>query len=141
MKTEIEGDVELYVVTDVFYSDRRGNGQKPPWTKPSRQKPLRSIERDFVYGRGFCPVLYHKNWGGSEMCDVVCCVIERSTMIIMMIIIMMIKINTYDYCDYYHHYYYHHYYHRRPLDCTTASPFKVYGSGCEFCMYLLVSIR
>src|SRR6218665_2440322 len=51
----------------------------------------------------------------------------------------------YDYYHhyYYHHYYYHHYYHRRPFDYTTASPFKVYGSGYEFCMYmyLLVSIR
>ena len=48
----------------------------------------------------------------------------------------------YDYYDYYHHYYYHHYYyHRRPFDYTTTSPFKVYRSGCEFCMYLLVSIR
>src|SRR6218665_3662476 len=57
------------------------------------------------------------------------------------ILYVSIKINTYDYYDYYHHYYYLHYYHHRPFDYTTASPFKVYGSGCEFCVYLLVSIR
>jgi len=43
-----------------MYSDRRGNGQKPPQTKSSRQKtpltkppgqkPLRTIEREFVQG-------------------------------------------------------------------------------------------
>jgi len=49
-----------------MYSDRRRNGQKPPRTKPSRQKTLwqnapektpRTIEREFVQGafvRVFC---------------------------------------------------------------------------------------
>src|SRR6218665_1839414 len=45
-----------------MYSDRRGYGQKPPRTKPSRQKtpgqrPSRTIEREFVQGafvRIFC---------------------------------------------------------------------------------------
>src|SRR6218665_1737710 len=45
-----------------MYSDRRGNGQKPPRTKPSRQKtpgqkPPRTIEREFVqraFVRAFC---------------------------------------------------------------------------------------
>src|SRR6218665_2552176 len=49
-----------------MYSDRRGNGQKPPWTKLSRQKtpdkppgqkPPLTIEIEFVQGvlvRMFC---------------------------------------------------------------------------------------
>src|SRR6218665_3869611 len=49
-----------------MYSDRRENGQKPPRTKPSRQKtpdktprtkPPRTIEREFVHGafvQAFC---------------------------------------------------------------------------------------
>ena len=31
-----------------MYSDRRGNGQKPPRTKPPGQKTPRTIEREFV---------------------------------------------------------------------------------------------
>ena len=33
-----------------MYCYRRGNGQKPPRTKPSGQKPSRTIEREFVRG-------------------------------------------------------------------------------------------
>jgi len=63
-----------------MYCDRKGNGQKPTWTKPSTQKtpdktPLdknfRTIEIEFVQGifvRDF--VLGLLKIGGSEMCDV-----------------------------------------------------------------------
>src|SRR6218665_1315408 len=59
-----------------MYSDRRGYGQKPPRTKPSRQKtlgqkPWRTIEREFVqwaFVRIF--VLGLLKIGGSEMCDI-----------------------------------------------------------------------
>src|SRR6218665_1280318 len=40
-----------------MYCDRRGNGQKPTPTKPPGQKPLRTIEIEFVQGtfvRDFC---------------------------------------------------------------------------------------
>src|SRR6218665_1637425 len=55
-----------------MYCDRRGNGQKPIRTKPPGQKPPRTIEIEFVPGtfvRDFC-TRTTKNWGGSEMCDV-----------------------------------------------------------------------
>jgi len=52
MNPEIEGDVELYVVTDIFWQKGKGNRQKPPRTKPSRQKPPQTIERD-LYTGGF----------------------------------------------------------------------------------------
>src|SRR6218665_1363676 len=59
-----------------MYSDRRWNGQKPPRTKPSRQKTkppdkTRTIEREFVQGafvRAFC-TRPTKN-RGSKTCDV-----------------------------------------------------------------------
>src|SRR6218665_121651 len=56
-----------------MYSDRRGNGQKPPRTKPSRQKTPhtkfpRTTEREFVQGafvRVFC-TRPTKNRGGPR---------------------------------------------------------------------------
>src|SRR6218665_3447702 len=50
-----------------MYSDRRGNGQKPPRTKPSRQEPLRTIAREFVQGllSGFF-VLGLIKWGSPR---------------------------------------------------------------------------
>jgi len=54
-----------------MYSDRMVNGQKPPQTKPSRQKKPgqnprqyspRTIDRKFY--SGFCPGIFTtKNWG------------------------------------------------------------------------------
>src|SRR6218665_994784 len=54
-----------------MYCDRRGNGQKPTRTKPPGQKPLPTIEIEFVQGtfvRDFC-TRPTKN-RGSDMCDV-----------------------------------------------------------------------
>src|SRR6218665_2633782 len=65
-----------------MYSDRRGNGQKPPRTKPSRQKtpdktpgqkPPRTTEREFVqraFVRVFVLGLLKIRGGESEMCGV-----------------------------------------------------------------------
>src|SRR6218665_3526074 len=60
-----------------MYSDRRGNGQKPPRTQPSRQNPpdKRPHEqlRKNLYRRLLARFFYTrptKNLGGSEMCDV-----------------------------------------------------------------------
>jgi len=53
-----------------MYSDRRGNGQKPPWTKPPvkpRRMQLRERYRGFL--SGFL-VLGLLKIGGFEMCDV-----------------------------------------------------------------------
>src|SRR6218665_182690 len=64
-----------------MYSDRRGYGQKPPWTKPSRQKTPgqkppdkcpREKLRENLY-RGVVSeffVLGLLKFGGSEVCDV-----------------------------------------------------------------------
>jgi len=63
-----------------MYSERRGNGQKPPQTKPSRlktsdktpgQKAPRTIEREFVQG-AFVRVFYTRSTEseGSKMCDI-----------------------------------------------------------------------
>jgi len=65
-----------------MYSDRRGNGQKPPRIKPSRQNTLWQKPRKKTYPKnnwerlcpaGSCPgffVLGLLKMGGSEMCDV-----------------------------------------------------------------------
>src|SRR6218665_1195329 len=50
-----------------MYCDRRGNGQKPTRTKPPGQKPLRTIEIEFVQGTSVLGLL---KIGGFEMCDV-----------------------------------------------------------------------
>src|SRR6218665_3744941 len=64
-----------------MYSDRRGNGQKPPWAKPSRQKtplqntphknPCEQLRENLYRGllSGFSCTRPTKNWG-SDMCDV-----------------------------------------------------------------------
>ena len=64
-----------------MYCDRRGNGQKPTPTKPPGQKPLRTIEIEFVqvtFVRDFCtrptenggvPRCVTYFWGGPGMCD------------------------------------------------------------------------
>src|SRR6218665_2225430 len=51
-----------------MYCDRRGNGQKPTRTKPPGQKPLRTIEIEFVQGTfvwDFC-TRPTKNLGGPR---------------------------------------------------------------------------
>src|SRR6218665_17736 len=64
-----------------MYSDRSGNGQKPPRAnlpdkkppdKTPEQKPPRTIEREFVQGAFVCFFCTRpkKNGEGSEMCDV-----------------------------------------------------------------------
>src|SRR6218665_3856695 len=56
-----------------MYCDRRGNGQKPLRTKPPRQKPLRTIEIEFVQGtfvRDFCTRPTKNRGGGPEMGEV-----------------------------------------------------------------------
>src|SRR6218665_4229108 len=53
-----------------MYCDRRGNGQKPAWTKPLGQKPPRTIEIEFVQGTfvwDFC-TRPTKNRGGGPEC-------------------------------------------------------------------------
>ena len=76
------------ILLQQMYSDRRGNDQKPPWTKPSRQrqepsgqKPLWTIEREFVQGafvHVFCTrptknrgvrVVWRTFGEGPGMCD------------------------------------------------------------------------
>src|SRR6218665_2742160 len=65
-----------------MYSDRRGNGQKPPRTKPSRQKtptqkapdkrPREQLRENLYRGllAGIVVLGLLKIGGGSEMCDV-----------------------------------------------------------------------
>src|SRR6218665_2557900 len=64
-----------------MYSDRKGNGQKSPRTKTTRQKTLYKIPRtkppakngERICTAGFCPGFCTrptKNRGGSKMCDV-----------------------------------------------------------------------
>src|SRR6218665_3769837 len=52
------------------YSDRRGNGEKLPRTKPSRQNPRtktpRTIERDFCTGGFVRTLCTTKNRGGPR---------------------------------------------------------------------------
>src|SRR6218665_2372797 len=53
-----------------MYCYRRGNGQKPTRTKPPGQRPLRTIEIEFVQGtfvRDFC-TRPTKNRGGGPRC-------------------------------------------------------------------------
>jgi len=54
-----------------MYYDRRGNGQKPAWTKPPGQKPREQLRENLYRGllSGFF-VLGLLKIGGSEMCDV-----------------------------------------------------------------------
>src|SRR6218665_1425793 len=54
-----------------MYSDRRGNGQKAPRTKPPGQKPREQLRENSYMGllSGFF-VLGLLKIGGSEMCDV-----------------------------------------------------------------------
>src|SRR6218665_744979 len=54
-----------------MYSDRRGNGQKPPRTKPPGQRPRKQLRENLYMGllSGFF-VLGLLKIGGSEMCDV-----------------------------------------------------------------------
>jgi len=52
MKPEIEGDFELYVVTDVFYRRERGTNQNHPGQNLPNKNPCEQLLRDILY-RGF----------------------------------------------------------------------------------------
>jgi len=54
MNPEIEGDVELYVVTDVFW--QRGTNQNHPRQNLPDKTPANNWERFCTWG--FCPALF-----------------------------------------------------------------------------------